>query len=156
MGIKKVKMSSNEAGIILANGAAIATEYELVIENSYYLLGTLKLFDNIEVCNSHDGMIIELTDCNLLNKYPKIANQLFEILHLNKDKISIKQLIKVKTLFEEIPTILEINYSNHFNKLKAIKNNSSELVKVENQAIESIKNIRFLTNRIIQLINSKI
>ena len=156
MASKKIKLTMEEAGVILDYHGALHKESALVLNSSRKLIETFGLYDNNEVEKLYEENLYKFGEISTINPCRGIFDSLVDIFYAKKNKLSQNELLKLKEFYEDYLKTFESNTMNYFNELNSLKKDNFELVNSEIQARESIKNIRFLTNRIIKLIDSKI
>ena len=156
MASKKIKLIMEEAGVILNYQGALHKESALAVDTSEKLIHVLRLEDNEEVYDLYEDILYKFGELSMPYQCLDIFEDLTDIFYVQKEKIHTNDLLKLKEFYGDYLKTFESNTINYLNKLKSIKNSDPELVKTEVKVIECIENMHFLTNRIIQIIDSKI
>ena len=156
MASKKIKLIREEAGVILNYQGALHKESALVLNGLMKLIEIFGLQDNDDVGIFYDKNLYEFCRISKINPCKDIFDSLLDIFLAEKNKLPKNELLRLKEFYKDYLKTFESNTRNYFNKIKLIKKDESEVINTEIVVFDSIENIRFLTNRIIKLIDSKI
>ena len=156
MASKKIRLSKEDAGVILDYHCALHKESALILNISRKLVYTFRLENNDELRDLYEENLDEFGEISMLYSYRDIFDNLIDIFYAQKNRLPKNELLEIKGLYEDYLKTFKSNVINYFNKLRSIKKDEPKLVKAELEVLDSIENMRFLTNRIIKLIDSKI
>lgn len=155
MASKKIGLTSDEAAIILGYYSAIIKESGYIITSLGKSLESLESKNN-ELADLYGENINQYVKISSLGSFGEILKSLIEIDDEKKKRIPKDELLMTKGLFENYLKVFESNAITYFNTVKALKKDAPEVVKAEIEVLDSIENLRFLANRVIKLIDSKI
>lgn len=152
----KTKLNEVEAGLICIYYNTVHIETCSIHKQTMELIEKLDMLNNDEIYEEYkkiEGRLLELTKFNMESN---LKDNLVRVMEFQKNYVSSVELRKLKIYIAELPEKLEQDLITFYDELIEVGTDVKAIEISKEEVLKSIKNIYFLTNRIKEVIESKV